>query len=106
MHVTRSTHLVLHVTIILIAFGEHYKIWSFFLWTFLYPPVASSFVGLDILSGILSILNFWYRITQCITGRFLYVISYMRDCTKCRKRMSIYMFHIPNPLTFAVGGIH
>jgi hypothetical protein len=59
-----------------------------------YPPVASSFVGLDILSGILSILSSWYRITKHITGHFLYVeysflsvISYMRDCTKCRKQM-------------------
>jgi hypothetical protein len=58
-----------------------------------YPPVASSFVGLDILSGILSILNSWYRITKHITGHLLYaeysflnVISYTREYTKCRKQ--------------------
>jgi hypothetical protein len=39
MDATRSVHLVLLVTIILIAFGEQYKIWSFFLWTFPILPL-------------------------------------------------------------------
>jgi hypothetical protein len=52
MHATCLAHLILDFVTILM-YREEYKLWSFSSYSFLHPPVTSSFLGLNILLSAL-----------------------------------------------------